>query len=210
MSTSTDIKLNFINESNDQNDSSVVIFQKNVATDFDEIAVAWKVIKNCASGWQHSFVFPMEFQIGAADSWGNSIVQPLDAYNGQMFHVYYSPSGDSLGYAGPSTSRKEVQLRNDLSQGSVDANMYKDGKLLATKTGISPQQKAVFQFLPTIWIGVVSQVQEGMIMNSAIISDVNTELGLLGIASADIVMSGGGVGPNAQPFTFVLDNVKYV
>jgi hypothetical protein len=60
---------------------------------------------------------------------------------------------------------------------------------------------------PTIWIGVVSQVEEGDVMNSAIISDINTELSLLGIASADIVMSGGGAGPSATPFMFTLENI---
>ena len=47
-------------------------------------------------------------------------------------------------------------------------------------------------------------------MNSAIISNINTELSLLGIASADIVMTGGGPGPNSTPFQFTLENVKMV
>jgi hypothetical protein len=205
----TNIKLNFINESNDKNKSEIVFFQKNVATDFDEIAVAWKVIKNCATGWQHTFEFPMEMKVSASDSWGNEIIEPITAENGQLFHVYSDPSGDQLAYSGPGSNRTEVQLRNDLDQGSIDAKIYKAGKLLSTKTGISPAQKAVFQFKPTLWVGVVSQIQEGDIINSAIISDINTELGLLGVASADIVMTGGGVGPNATPFQFSLENIVY-
>jgi hypothetical protein len=206
---SSAIKLNFINESNDANNSSVVIFQKNVATSFDEIAVAWKVIKNCGTGWQHPFTFPMNFQISASDSWGNAIIQPIDAYNGQLFSVVRAGSGDQLAYFGPAASRKEVQLRNDLPLGSINANIFKDGRLLSTKTGVSPGQKAVFEFKPTIWIGVVSQVDEGDVINTAIMSDINTELGLLGVASADIVMSGGGVGAGARRFDFTLSNVKY-
>ena len=204
------IKLNFINESNDKNNSEVVIFQKNLSTDFDEIAVAWKVIKNCGTGWHHGFDFPMEFDVSASDSWGNSLVTPLGAENGQMFAVQRGNSGDELNMIGAGASRKEVQVRNDLPKGSVNAEIFKNGKLLSAKTGISPGQKAVFEFKPTIWIGVVSQVVEGQIMNSAIISDINTELGLLGVASADIVMAGGGVGPNASRFTFELDNISYV
>jgi hypothetical protein len=34
-------------------------------------------------------------------------------------------------------------------------------------------------------------------------------LSLLGIASADIVMTGGGPGSNAMPFAFSLQNVIY-
>ncbi|MBT9441299.1 MAG: hypothetical protein IV087_05435 [Acidovorax sp.] len=44
-------------------------------------------------------------------------------------------------------------------------------------------------------------------MNSAIISNINTELSLLGIASADIVMTGGGPGANSTPFAFNLENI---
>lgn len=204
-----DIKLNFINESNDQNNSEVVFFQKNIGTDFDELAVAWKVIKNCATGWQHDFTYPMEMKISASDSYGNEIITPITASNGQMFHVYSDSSGNQLAYFGPGASRKEVQLRNDLTKSSIDAKIYKAGKLLAVKTGVSPEQKAVFQFKPTLWVGVVSQIEEGQVMNSAVMSDVNTELGLLGIASADIVMSGGGIGVNATKFQFTLENIVY-
>lgn len=68
-------------------------------------------------------------------------------------------------------------------------------------------QPAVFEFKPTIWIGVASQIIQGEVMNSAIISNLNTELSLLGIASADIVMTGGGPGRNPTPFSFKLENI---
>jgi hypothetical protein len=45
------------------------------------------------------------------------------------------------------------------------------------------------------------------VMNSAIMSCVNTELSLLGIASADIVLTGGGPGRDSSPFQFSLENV---
>ncbi len=101
----------------------------------------------------------------------------------------------------------EVQVRNDLPNGATNATIYKDGSPLATKTSIAPGQKAVFQFKPTLWIGVASQIEQGALLNSAVISDINTELSLLGIASADIVMTGGGPGPRSLPFTFRLEHV---
>jgi hypothetical protein len=42
---------------------------------------------------------------------------------------------------------------------------------------------------------------------SAVVSNINTELSLLGIKSADIVMTGGGPGASATPFAFSLENV---
>jgi hypothetical protein len=201
-----DIQLNFINNSNDANNSEIVIFQKNVATDFDELAVAWQVIRYCGQGDNHPFAFPMAMQVGASDSWGNYTPR-LDAQDGQEFAVTRTGSGDTLAYYGKGSSPSEVQVLNGLDQGAISAGIYKAGKLLATKTNIAPQQKAVFGFTPTLWIGVASEVTEGQVMNSAIISNINTELSLLGIRSADIVMTGGGSGSEATPFTFTFQNV---
>jgi hypothetical protein len=118
-----------------------------------------------------------------------------------------SASGHTLKYKGPATSAKEVSLHNDLKRGAISASIYRDGKLCSQNTNLAPGQKAVFEFKPSIYIGVASQVSEGQVLNSAIISDINTEINLLGIASADIVMRGGGAGPSATPFTFTLENV---
>lgn len=200
------VKLNFINQSNDLNNSQIVIFQKNVSTDFDELAVAWKVIQYCGQGDNHPFTFPIALSVGASDSYGNYTPQ-IKAKNGELYKMSLTASGNQLVAGGQGTSTKEVQVLNNLPKGAITASCYKDGRLLATKTSVAPQQKAVFQFKPTIWIGVVSQVEEGEVMNSAIISAVNTEISLLGIASADIVLTGGGPGPNSQPFAFNLDNV---
>ncbi|ROZ72125.1 hypothetical protein [Ramlibacter sp. WS9] len=200
------IQLNFINNSNDVNNSEVVIFQKNVAMNFDELAVAWQVIKYCGQGDNHPFAFPTTMQVGASDSYGNYTPQ-LDAQNGQMFQMALTTSGDRLVPAGSGTSSKEVQVLNNLGKGAINASIYKAGKLLAVKTSVAPQQKAVFEFKPTIWIGVASQFVQGQVMNSAIISNINTELSLLGIASADIVMTGGGPGRSAAPFAFNFENI---
>lgn len=201
-----DIKLNVINASNDTNNSQIVIFSRNVATGLSETALAWHVIKNLGQGWNHPFTFPMSSAVGASDSWGNYTPQ-LAAEPGQSFHIMMTTSGDSLSYKGPAASATEIEILNELQQGAINANIFKAGKLFAQTHNVSPGQKAVFEFKPTIWIGVVSQIEEGAVMNSAIVSNINTEISLLGIASADIVMTGGGAGPNATPFSFNLENV---
>lgn len=206
VSASSDVKLNFVNHSNDMNNSDVVIFSRNVSTDFDEIAIAWTVIRNCGQGWSHPFVYPMTSQLGCSDAWGNHSPS-LTACPGQRFAMTLDASGAQLKLQGAANAPAEIELLNALPQGAVNAGIYKDGRLFALQSGIVPQQKAVFEFKPTIWIGVVSQVVEGQVMNSAILSDINTEISLLGIASADIVMTGGGAGPTAQPFQFTLANI---
>ena len=89
-------------------------------------------------------------------------------------------------------------MANNLQAGAINAMIYKAGNLFATRTNIAPGQLAAFEFKPTIWIGIVSQVMRGQIMNEAIMSSIDTEISLLGLASADIVMTGGGPGPEFE------------
>ncbi len=199
-----DIEITFINNSNDMNNSSVVIFQKNVATDFDSTTIAWKVIKNCGRNWSHKFTYPMSFDVGAADCYGNvSDIQA--AFNGQKWEVVRSSSGDVLQLsATPSANPNEVEIKNNLSMGSIDALIYKSGSILASKTGVSPGEKAVFQFQPEIYVGVNSQIEQGQVINSAILNDFNQKFSLYGLTKANLIMTGGGTGPTATPFTFDL------
>ncbi|PXX42623.1 hypothetical protein [Undibacterium pigrum] len=224
-----DVKLNFINRSSDTNNSSVVIFQKNVATSFDELAIAWKVIEKTGSGDSHAFHFPVFSFIGASDSWGNHTpLQPVQ--NGAVLQMELTNSGAQLlpvasvdnavqmdfavtanqqevSIPDFAASAEQLQVANALPQGALNVSVYKDGTLLAAKTSVVPGEKAVFEFKPTIWVGVASEVEQGQVMNSAIISSINTELSLLGIASADIVMTGGGPGKDAPPLVFTLENI---
>ena len=131
------VQLNFFNQSNDANHPQIVIFQKNVASDLDAPAVAWRVIKYCGQGDNHPFTFPLGLQVGASDSHGNCTPQ-LEAQYGQQFQMAPSTAGDRLAPAGYGASSKEVQVLNALPQGAINASCYKDGRLLAVKTAIAP------------------------------------------------------------------------
>jgi len=199
-------QLNFINQSNG-NTVNVVIFQKNLSTKLEQEVVAWRVIGGSRPDDSFRFSFPPEVEMAVGDSFGD-MTPMLQVSPGQSFHVRESSSGKELAYLGLSTAKASIQFRNDLPGGSVNANIYRGGNLLATKTGIAPGQKTSFRFKPSIWIGVVSEIEEGDIMDSAIISQINTQLSLLGILYADIIMTGGGPGRTATPFKFTLANVR--
>ncbi|CAM1360285.1 Aromatic ring-opening dioxygenase LigA [Tenacibaculum sediminilitoris] len=201
---SNNIKLNFINKSNDVNNSSVVIFQKNIADNFDKPTTAWKVIHKPKSMDNHPIDYTTNFQIATSDSHGNNTPK-LTAHNGSAFEVVENTTGDVLQNSStPAMNLEEIEVRNNLTRGAINANCYRNGKLLASKINVSPGQKAVFKFNPSIYIGTASEIEEGEFLNSAIISQINTEINLLGINSADIVMTGGG----SEPFKFSLENVR--
>lgn len=203
-----EVRLNFINKSVDTNNSNIVFFQKNEAEGFDEIPVAWKVIGNCGLSDKHSFLYTYNFEVSSSDAYGNS-TPPQIASDGSTFDMVEGQSGDMLQLSSErGLNSNGVEVKNSLSNKTINADCYKDGKLLARKTNVAPGQKATFKFLPKIYIGVVPQVEEGDVMTSAIISQINSEINLVGIKSADIVMTGGGSGRNASPLSFRLENIN--
>lgn len=133
-----DVKLKITNNSKDATNSKNLIFEKNVATNFDELAIAWKVIEYCGQGDNHPFTFPIGLQVSASDSYGNYTPQPAPQ-NGQLFQMSPTSSGYRLVPADNGTSSKEVLVLNKLPKGAINANIYMDGKLLAIKTSIEPK-----------------------------------------------------------------------
>ncbi len=201
-------KLNFIKKSNDNHNSTIVIFQKNVAESFDETAVAWTVIKNPKQLIKYSFLYPSHFKVQASDPDGNPTCT-MTACEGQSFELAAEKSENCLKLSSiPAINKKDVEIKNSLETGAISGYALRDEKILAAKSGIAPGQKAVFQFPPTIWVGAVSQVEEGDVMKSAVIQSINKELPIENLSSADIVMTGGGPGAASTPVTFNLENQK--
>lgn len=204
------IALNFINNSNDTNPGGIVIFQQNVATTPGSVAetpVAWLVLSNVAQGDAHSFQVPIDITVAASDSFGN-VTPQLPAPNGNRFDFVSSVAGNKLQPSSKMASGPQVvEVYNELPVGAINAMAYRNGLLLAQKTSVAPGQKAAFQFEPAIYITLNSQIQQGELIDATVLVNNETMFSLLGLKSADIVMSGGGSGVSAQPIVFTLQNV---
>ena len=206
------IQLDLFNQSNDQNNSEILIFQKNVAPVFSEIAIAWKVIQNLGQGDHHPFSYSCDLSVDANDSDGN-YTPKLTASPSEAYQMVFSTAGPTLQpYPPGAANSKDIDVRNELETGAIGANIYRSDRLLATSFSldgtnppVAPGQKATFAFKPTIFIGVASEIEEGSVIAPEVISSINTELSLQGLKSADIIMKGGGPG---KPFTFSLQNVE--
>lgn len=201
------IALRFINRSNDCGNSEVVLFQRDVIPELGEWAIAWRVIRYCGRDCIHPFTYSTDVEIALGDDHGNFSPR-VPASNGTRLTVAAHPGGrPRLGSSPEGTVHSDIEVVNQLGRGAVNVNAFVAGRLIAAKSAVAPGQKAVFRFAPMLWIGVGSQIEEGRALASAVISSVNTPLELGGIASADIVMTGGGGGENARAFQFELENV---
>jgi len=201
------IQLRFVNRSNDCGNSEVVLFQRDVVPDLDAFAIAWKVIRFCGRDCFHPFAYSTDIDIALGDEHGNFSPR-VAAPPGARFMIDALPNGRGRLEPDPAGSEGgDIEVVNRLARGAVNVNAFSEGRLLAAKHAVAPGQKAVFRFTPTLWIGVASQVQEGHALNAAVLSSASTLLPLAGLAAADIVMTGGGTGADAQPFGFALEQV---
>lgn len=204
----SNIQLNLVNHSNSSGHEEIVIFQKNEASNISNYDTAWLVIKNLSHGDYHPFEFPVLSEVRISTPNEKHLTPLVPATKGEAFKLEQTATGEEL-LKIPASSKQanQIEIENSLPQGSVNANIFKNGKLLAVQPNVQPGETATFQFKPALWISVGSGIEEGQAIDSAIISEINTEISLTDISSADIVMTGGGTGVDARPFEFRLENV---
>jgi hypothetical protein len=197
-STAKVIHLRLVNKSTATNSQNIVIFQGNGAQ-----AVAWRVIQYLAPGNYHPFTFSSALEVSASDNYGN--YTPAYGWEpGQIWEMVRISAGNVLQLSSQTNSDPEVvEITNALPEGAITANVLRDGLVTATKSSVAPGQSVSFKLPSSIKIGVAAGVQQGQLMSPEAVSSINTEISLLGIASADIVMTGDG----SEPFVFRLENV---
>ncbi|WP_438729769.1 hypothetical protein ACR9YC_03240 [Parasphingorhabdus sp. DH2-15] len=198
------IELTFRNQSDASKVMDVVIFQKNLAADHMARTLAWQVIKECGPDQFHPFTYSMGLQASALDNFGNQFY-PMDVSPGQQLAIIHGSLSNDLTITGPSADPHQIEILNSRDKGSVNGLIVRGGYRLAEQTAISPGEKAIFEFEDTLWIGVTEKIEQGQVLDHDLVDSIETELPLVNIASADIIMQGGG--DQSTPFTFKLDNV---
>lgn len=202
-----EIALTVINESDCGHDIELAVFQKNAAKDADEMLVAWKVIQGLGRGERHPFEFHAGTAIAVGDPWGNYSPQ-FPVSDGVVYGMSYTPSGHKLSGEGPGASPHEILCRNDHPAETVSVGLYRSGRLLMQRRGVAPGATASFAVEPTLFMTVCSGREVGELLPSHVFSPDAFAISLLGLRSANIVVSGAGVGPHAMPFIFQLTEVE--
>ena len=177
----------------------------NAAIDILDLSRPWQIIRNLGQGSKRTIEFSDTQMVEVVDPDGN-ILPPLAAKRGEKFHITMGPSGTKLSVLGPASSPEEIEVLNGLASGSITVRILKDGHIAAEKTSVEPDQKAVFELLPRIFVDLRSEYDGGSMVSNNHLEEFN----LLGIRSADVVMSGGGSGETAVAFRFSIENTVMV
>ncbi len=201
------VKLNFVNRSNDQNNTEIVIFQKNNAEGFNVSAVAWKVIKGCEPGSNLLFDFPLDSTLQAKRENG-SLTPVIKMPYGKVIEVVDDElAGIRLQVVhNVEVSDKEVFVKNSLEDETVEVRIYKGNKLLSVIKDLPVDKTGKFLMTETsLWFGAITEMAEGEVIVPAAFACIDAaEFSLAHVVSADIVMIGGGF---STPFAFKFENV---
>lgn len=202
-----EIKFTYLNLSGDAGRSQVVIFQRNLANRLDAPVVAWRVIRFCGFDCRHPFVYSRQLAVRAIDYDGN-LTPPVMAGGGERVRLGRTSSGIDLRRDGRSSSVRDLQVVNGIERGAVVVKVYRAGRPLAAWPSLAPGQRATFRFEPRLFIGVVAdRIKEEKALHPAVAAAVTTSIPTQGFLAADIVMTGGGPGPDSLPYAFHLENV---
>jgi len=184
------IHLNFVNRADNAEDLKISIFQKPVPFGDEDVAVAWRVFDHSVRGAHYSFELPFVLPDIELDRPGTGKQPWLPLPEGAQYEIL----ADANEYFGEINELPD----NGEPAGGVEID-----------TTIFRSVEEVDLPEPKIWIDVAPETAGGQIIDSAHWARINAEISLKGIVSADIVMTGGGDGPNSTPFQFQLENIQH-
>ncbi len=203
------VNLRLRNLSYDTHNGDILIFLKNeVKNPLTERYAAWRVIKNCGFGMYHDFELPVKSQVTVRDSYGN-FTKAQEAQPGDEFRVIRSTSGTQLERIRGKSTSPFIVVRNELETGAVGVSFLKGGQEAYFAKNVAPGQQVEMQFQMALSIAMVSSIEEGRSILTAIVEEAQT-ISLTGIESATIVKRGGGPGAKALPISFSLERIEYL
>ncbi len=199
-----DTQIKFFNRSNDRQNSSVAVVQAGLPLG---TTTAWRVIRNCAYGSFHPFSYPAEMSIQIKDKQGASSTK-VPAVFGERFTVdRNAEDGLELTGSGSSANPHSIEIRSELAIETVEVKVFKDNRHLALFPDLEAGGAIDFSLSSTIAIGVVPRIRDSQVLGAAVLNNIYSEFSLDGLASADIVMRGGGGDGAARAFEFSLENI---
>lgn len=167
--------------------------------------IAWKLIRDIGAGSFHPLTYSQKLEISVGDSDGN-FTALIPAPPGSIFSAVNTGSGTQLVRDGDSRRPEAIEVHNRLPSGKITAVIFRDNSPCAQLQDMPPNTRTFFSFEPTLYIEKTASVQEGNISTIITFAEEPVRLPLRNIASADIILKGGG----GAPFSFSLENIKRV
>ncbi len=195
----TDINILFVNKSNDEDNSSVLVFMKPTESNLAAQSTAWQVLNNIGYNCWHKFIYTLNTSVMALWDGGNSGTFPMDTANGKTYALKQTKGGFSLEEHGNGNAPNEFDVINKVSTpNGISVVAFKDGNPILTKNTVAKGEKAEFVFHPKLFFGLSSEYQVGDVVSSAVMSEDFKEVSIEGLKSLTVTLKGNA----ADGFTF--------
>lgn len=196
-------QLSYVNASFEVPMPDVFLFQRNRLS--KRAPLVWKLIRRCSYGWRHEVPWSEELTLALCYGDGNWAPARV-AKPGTSYLVWAKPGGGVEVRELPRQSVESITVLNSGHRGRLEAFLCRGGRPLAWEP-LAPGQSAAFAFDPVLVFGTGLGIEEGRTVRQTP-SDVFGSINLQGVAQADVLVTGGGFGPDAGPLTFRLNHVK--
>ncbi|HHJ14838.1 MAG TPA: hypothetical protein ENJ79_10810 [Gammaproteobacteria bacterium] len=143
-----------------------------------------------------------------SDVYGNySPHQP--AVPGSRYEAGPARHGRHLYQDGSAANSDALQVHNGLPEGALRAHLVNRGRVMATSGPIAPGQHALFIPHHHLCVATLDRICEGQHLARDDVNRLTTEFDVHGIASADLIMVGGGFSTDSRPFSFTMENIRW-
>ena len=190
--SATDVKITYVNNSENTDNPSVFVFTKNQVPTFDVLkdGVAWKTMPDIGKGSAHVFTYPGESYVRVTGSDG-SITNSIPANPGRTYIVKSEDGNLALMENGRASDAEAIEVNNEAQgAGIVKAHITKDGKVLLSHD-VYPSEKTIFKLKHKLYWGVASDIQEGQAIGTAdLLRDTFFEHDITGVKHAIVTLLG--------------------
>jgi hypothetical protein len=185
-----DIALQYQNQSDNTN-SDVLVFTRNTIANLNALPpTAWQVIEHVGRNGFHNFTYTVNTQVEVTWDGGSSGILPSDVMEGGIYALNLVETDFQFQQTGV-TLPNEIDVANNIqTPGGIGVTLYKDGRALMTQPGVAFGQQAEFGLHPTIYVGLVSNVQESDTLTTAVMSQTFTPIVLENLTSCTFGLFG--------------------
>ncbi len=187
----TDIKITYINKSDNRDNPEVLVFMKPTESDLAAYSIAWQVIKNIGYNAWHKFTYTIDTSVVVTWDNGKSGTLPFDTTIGKNYALKNTAGGFALEEKGEANAGNEFDVINKVNTpGGISVIAFKDGKPIATKHHVAKNEKAEFVLHPKLYFGVTTEYEVGDTIDSAVMSEDFKEINLEGLSEVTVEMRG--------------------
>lgn len=175
----------------DNTSSDILVYMQNTKADLTALPpMAWQVIKHIGYRGFHNFAYTVDTQVKVTWDGDAGGILPTEVLEGGQYAVNLVDTDYEFQQVGV-TLPNEIDVTNNIhTPNGIAVTLLKDGRAIMTQPGVAYGEQAEFGLHPKIYVSLVSNVQEGDTLTTAVMSQQFTPISLEGLKSCTFALYG--------------------